>query len=396
MFTIPFSYWGDGSSTPPTGENFIVSGIFPKGISKIDKDGVVDATFNAIGTGFVNGGFEGRLIGVRKQSDGKLVCFRSTTSSFNTPYNSNGTDYTIINSLFRLNADGTFDTSFSSNPYFFSGWLGSNWGLGANNQILIVLGDNTIVFVSHNGGSAIAVRRFSSDGATELNSATFNGAIYNITKDSNGKIFATGTFTTVNGVLYSRMVRLNADLSIDATFNVSTGANGSISYSNVQADNKPILGGVFTTIGAPRSYMARMYDNGFDGPYPFDQSYVPTIGSPAFFGNNTKGLMLTDGKLMLSRNTGTQSTSYNGTTILGYSIFKINTDSTLDSSFTRLSFNNQINSFVEISDGKFLIAAPSSMPAESQRGLRRLNADGTRDETFVQPFSGEIFNISKI
>lgn len=399
MFTIPFSYWADGAPTPPpppSSERFIVTGVPSRGIFKIDKDGVVDTTFNEAGLGFTEGGIFARVIGVRKQTSGKLVCFRSTTSSFNTTYNSDGTDYTINNSLFRLNADGTFDTSFSMNSYFFSGWNGSAQSLGANNQTLIVLDDDTIVFISHNGASQNAIRRFSSDGTTLLNSALFNTYVFNITKDSNGKIFATGQFTTVNGVSYNRMVRLNTDLSIDTTFNVSTGANQAIFYSNVQTDNKPILGGSFTTIGLTRPYMARMYDNGFDGVYPFDQSYTPSIGAATFFGNNTKGMMHTDGKLMLSRNTGTQSTSYNGTVISGYTIFKINTDSTLDSGFTRLVFTNPINSFVETSDGKFLIAAPSNMPVESQRGLRRLNADGTRDETFVSPLVGEIYNISKI
>jgi len=63
-----------------------------------------------------------------------------------------------------------------------------------------------------------------------------------------GRVIIGGQFTTVNGVMRNRIARLNADGSLDTTFDTSVGANGVVNAVAVQSDGKVIIGGTFTMV----------------------------------------------------------------------------------------------------------------------------------------------------
>ena len=75
-----------------------------------------------------------------------------------------------------------------------------------------------------------------------------------------GKVLIGGSFTSVNGTNRNRIARLNADGSLDSSFNPGTGANGAVRAIVVQPDGNVLIGGNFTTVnGVLRPYVARLY-----------------------------------------------------------------------------------------------------------------------------------------
>ena len=75
-----------------------------------------------------------------------------------------------------------------------------------------------------------------------------NEGVYSTVIQADGKIIVGGWFTSFNGKLCNRITRLNADGSIDATFNPGSGPNEEIQTISVQTDGKIIIGGWFTTL----------------------------------------------------------------------------------------------------------------------------------------------------
>ena len=108
-------------------------------------------------------------------------------------------------------------------------------------------------------GGAAAVRGQSALDGFDPNA---NGAIQVVVVQPDGKILIGGAFTTLapNGgptVARNRIARLNADGSLDTTFNPN--ANDQVFAIALQADGKILAGGQFTTIGgATRSRIARL------------------------------------------------------------------------------------------------------------------------------------------
>src|SRR5207248_1147872 len=128
---------------------------------------------------------------------------------------------TTRNSIARLNTDGSLDTTFTV-------------GTGANNAVfaIAIQVDGRIVigahFTSFNGTARNRITRLNSDGSldTTFNIGTgANSAVRAIAVQPDGRILIGGQFTTYNGTARNNIARLNADGSLDTTFNVGTGAN---------------------------------------------------------------------------------------------------------------------------------------------------------------------------
>ncbi|HRK28998.1 MAG TPA: T9SS type A sorting domain-containing protein [Chitinophagales bacterium] len=183
-------------------------------IARLNPDGSLDAAFNSIG-GIGLGGADNDVRSIAVQPDGKILIGGAFTS-INGSAESTGTG---INGIARLNPDGSLDPAFNS-----SGGVGLG---GANGQV-----------------SSIVVQ-------------------------PDGKMLIGGDFTSVNGSAESagtginRITRLNADGSIDATFNSSGGVGlggatgGFVTCMSLLGDGKILLGGAFTAVnGTPRDYFA--------------------------------------------------------------------------------------------------------------------------------------------
>ncbi|HSH67641.1 MAG TPA: delta-60 repeat domain-containing protein, partial [Bacteroidia bacterium] len=86
-----------------------------------------------------------------------------------------------------------------------------------------------------------------------------------------GKIVFGGYFKEVNTCTANNLVRLNADGTLDHTFNKTTGANGTIRASAIQKNGKIIIGGNFYAYQyKSRNHIARLTKNG-----TIDNSFDP-------------------------------------------------------------------------------------------------------------------------
>ena len=95
-----------------------------------------------------------------------------------------------------------------------------------------------------------------------------------------GKILVGGNFTTFGGgdgtTPRNRIARLNADGSLDATFD--PGANGYVYAMAVQPDGKILVGGLFTMLGGGGT--ARRRATGSAGSTPTARSTPASIRAP--------------------------------------------------------------------------------------------------------------------
>ena len=90
-----------------------------------------------------------------------------------------------------------------------------------------------------------------------------SSTVYTSSIQSDGKIIIAGDFTSYNGTSINRIARLNADGTLDATFNVGTGASDYVWSSSIQSDGKIIIGDGFTSYnGTASNYIARLNADG--------------------------------------------------------------------------------------------------------------------------------------
>jgi uncharacterized delta-60 repeat protein len=157
--------------------------------------------------------------------------------------------------MLRLNTDGSIDSTAQFNSYNFSGRV----------RAIVVQPDGKILVGSDSG-----IVRFNTDTSRDTSfNATANSTVEDILLQPDGKILIGGGFTQVNGVNRGRIARLGADGSLDPSFNPPGGANNTIETIALQPDGKIIIGGMFTAVnGANRDYLARLnadgsLDNGF-------------------------------------------------------------------------------------------------------------------------------------
>jgi uncharacterized delta-60 repeat protein len=129
-----------------------------RNIVKVLSNGQIDPTFN-IGTGFSGGSpLPGSVRNILRQSDGKFICVGHFTN-----YNGNS-----VNRIVRLNSDGSIDNTF-------------NIGTGFDGRVLnsILQSDGKIIcigeFTDYNGNSVNSIVRLNSDGSIDNTFSIGNG-----------------------------------------------------------------------------------------------------------------------------------------------------------------------------------------------------------------------------
>jgi uncharacterized delta-60 repeat protein len=320
-------------------------------IARLNADGSLDTGFNP-GTGA-----SGRVLTLAVQADGKILMGGIFTS-----YNG-----TARNNIARLNADGSLDTGF--NP-----------GTGANSSIFTtqIQPDGKIIiggfFTSYNGTARNYIARLNADGSLDSGfnpGAGTNIGIETMALQADGKILIGGEFTQYNGVDRIGIARLNADGSLDASFNSGLEINSVVVTLAVQPDGKILIGGGFGSYnGVPRSSIARLNSDG-----SLDTSFNPGTGS----NNGVPTLAVqADGKVMI----GGEFTQYNGVDRIR--IARLNADGSLDMDFNPgMGPNSTVYTLAPQADKKILIGGFfTSYNGTERNRIARLNADGSLDTGF--------------
>ena len=206
--------------------------------------------------------------------------------------------------------------------------------------------------------------------------AGFNNDVFALACQPDGKILASGQFTSFNTSNRTRITRLNADGSLDQSFDPGTGADGDIYVVALQPDGKVLIGGTFTTVnGAGSRYVARLNADG-----SMDNTFAP--GSSV--NNDLRALVVQlDGKILIAGRF---------TTVAGQSrnrIARLNEDGTLDTTFNPgTGANNNVRSMAIQADGRILIGGQfTTFNGASRVRVARLLSNGLLDTGF-NPESG--------
>jgi hypothetical protein len=175
----------------------------------------------------------------------------------------------------RLRNDGSLDPEFANGPspvqhvVIFNGKV--KCGTGDETGQMTMGGEFTQILDGVTNPQRNYIARFNSAGILDTTFAPTgpNGPIYALETQYNAqystdKILIGGAFTTYNGVSRNNIARMNANGSLDTSFNPGTGANGTV-YAI--ADNNYIrkarIGGAFTTYnGVSRPGLAQIVTGG--------------------------------------------------------------------------------------------------------------------------------------
>ncbi|HTO35957.1 MAG TPA: T9SS type A sorting domain-containing protein, partial [Flavobacterium sp.] len=229
----------------------------------------------------------------------------------------------------------------------------------------------------------------------------FNGTINSIDIQPDGKIIAGGEFTSYSGLTRKNITRINTDGTLDTTFTVGTGFSGSneadygysINIVYIQPDGKILVGGWFETYnGQSSSSIARLNADG-----TLDTTF--SIGTGFKFGTELGQIhtisLQPDGKILV----GGWFTLYNGQS--ANSIIRLNTDGTMDNTFSIGTGFGGDAPFVDTVtmqlDGKILVGGWfETYNGQTRNRIVRLNTDGTLDTSFTigTGFDNRVYSIA--
>jgi uncharacterized delta-60 repeat protein/uncharacterized repeat protein (TIGR01451 family) len=179
-----------------------------------------------------------------------------------------GGSFTLANGaprryLAQFNDDGSVDPGFDA-ANGANGLDGSVWAIAVQGDHKIIIGGD---FLSINGVARNHIARLNADGSLDYsfnNPGTGAGdSVRALTIQLDGRILVGGLFTNFNGTVQNRIVRLNADGSLDPTFNGGVGGDGAVYAIALQPDNRILLGGEFTRWGGvTRNHLTRLNPDG--------------------------------------------------------------------------------------------------------------------------------------
>ena len=223
------------------------------------------------------------------------------------------------------------------------------------------------------------VARLNADGTLDasfknpnITGESTNDDVYTLALQPDGKVIIGGQFNTVSGQIRNRLARLNSDGSLDAAF--MPDVNSVVTAIVVQPDGKILIGGYFTLVGGQtRSRVARLNPDGTLDT-SFKDSNIKLTNGPVSY---PIGIALQpDGKILI----GGLFDSVDGQPRSG--AVRLNSDGSLDTSFN-LSVDGIVSRFVFQSDGKILIDGYFRVVnGASRTSIARINPNGSLDDSF--------------
>lgn len=292
------------------GGNFTTaSGVSRSRIARVNVDGTLDpvymsgqsgadASINAVlvqsdGNAVIGGAFT-TINGLSRTRIARLLADGSADASFDPGSGSDGPIYALAesfkaggtvrqlligggfssfnsishSSLLRINSDGGIDATF--NPALNSGCtvyaLAVYPSTTLNAGKVLIGGDFTTV----NGYPRNGIARLNADGTLDTSfdaGAGATNAVRTLALQMDGRIVVGGSFTNFAGVSFNHLVRLNVDGTVDAGFNVGVGADDTVDALAIQGDNRILVGGAFTRAnGVSRSHITRLLPDGTVDP----------------------------------------------------------------------------------------------------------------------------------
>ncbi len=242
---------------------------------------------------------------------------------------------------------------------------------------------------TYNGVQQIGIARLNTDGSLDntfssgsgtsggINSGG-KGAVTVIVPLPDGKILIAGNFSVYDGVPRANLARLNADGSLDLSFDPGAGANDEIYSMEMQTNGKLLIAGKFTQYGgSARNYMARLNEDG-----TLDTSYDPASGVTGLAPNNAimNTVTLSNGDVLVAGifRSDVGNSPKNG-------LVKLLADGTVDATFNTagIGTNSTVRKILMQPDGKILLFGDfTTYDGIARNRIVRLFADGTIDPSF--------------
>ncbi|MCL4787914.1 MAG: hypothetical protein KJ070_14160 [Verrucomicrobia bacterium] len=227
------------------------------------------------------------------------------------------------------------------------------------------------------------IARLNADGSLDTSFTPLSAAndiVDAVALQADGKILIGGYFTTVAGMSRKHVARLNANGTLD-TINPGASLGGlstSVTTIAVQSDEKILLGGWFSQFGGVTyDRIVRLNTNG-----TVDASFTAGVQ------NNLHGsyslsdiVVLPNDKILIA---GEAFNQVNGVPRIG--LARLNADGTLDTGFdAQLREFNFFKGLVGLPDGRVYLAGDILFEDGTRGWAARFNEDGSRDWSFEVP-----------
>jgi uncharacterized delta-60 repeat protein len=237
------------------GDFYNYNGASKRRMIRINSDGSDDSTFQQGNPWYVMYPSARDVNAIKIQSDGKIF----VAGDFE-----NYQGQTAMK-LAKLNSDGTRDTSFASGASIFT----EHFALAIQPDGKVLMAGKIAAYGSFSPSGIVRANTngqfdlvFNTDG---MGGTAIDGwpKAHALELLPDGKILVAGDFTLFDNISRNRFARLNSNGTLDTTFNVGTGADGIVYTILLQPDGKILLGGDFTTYnGTPCGRIVRLNADG--------------------------------------------------------------------------------------------------------------------------------------
>jgi len=354
-------------------------------VSRYNTNGSLDTLFGTEGkvTTAIGAG-DDLANSIVLQSDGKIVVAGQSqiASSF-------------VFAVVRYNTDGSLDTTFgtdgiattdfgSGDDIFFSMALQSDHKIVAVGSSYIS-GKNVFAVVRYNADGSLDTS-FSSDGIVTTTINASNDAANSIAVQGNGKIVVTGLSEVGTSHSVFAVVRYNADGSLDTSFSldgiVTTAIDSFDDRANSIAlqNNGKIVAAGYSKTPSKYNFAVVRYntDGSLDTTFGIDGIVTTAIGPETDVANSIA--LQSDGKIVSA------GRSYQDLSNDDFAVVRYNTDGSLDTTFgtdgiATTDFGaaaDEAYSIAVQSDGKFVIAGASVIAGNSDFAIvRYIASDST-------------------
>lgn len=288
----------------------------------------------------------------------------------------------VYRSIVRLHQDGSLDTSFSLPASAVQcGDVVNAIALEPDGRIII---GGFICFIGNTQVNGLA--RLNPDGslATALGGWITNSVtVRSVAMQPDGKIIIGGEFSLSGTVATRNLARLNADGTLDGTFNNSgTNLSSTVNSVAVQSDGKILAAGSFTSIGGvPRAGIARLNPDG-----SVETAFAPSIGA---FQRILAMVLQSDGKILIGGAFGSPLIIGSRR-----NISRLNADGSQDSFYPAGppgGTDNAVTTIVRQADGKVLIGGDFSTVGGIPRAhLARLLDDAAPSTVLFDQVSNSV------
>ena len=363
-------------------------------LMRLNADGTLDSNFqNVSGTG--TGDLSKEAVAIALQPDGKILGL----------YHYPSTDNTSDVKIFRYNTNGALDNTFNGTGFVLA-------DIGTNDFPKTITIDTTgkiIVggdFYTDGSNNKFFYLRFNANGSPDTTFNTtgkvvlaFSGVTYTesfgIALQPDGKMINGGLLTAGTNGVYLYMVRLNANGSMDTTFNGSSytellplnsssyhkgriklAVDGKIVISNFEDPNQD--GNV--------NAVFRRFNSNATADAGFGTAGKASVDFYGFADSSADFDLTTDGKILFSGNAKENFLQNE------LAIAKLNSNGTLDATFssdgkatiyfTDIQSNDSARCIARQSDGKIIVGGSSYFAGWDYFSLVRYNTDGTLDTSF--------------